>query len=389
MVFQAGVAKVNITPAIGCRMAGYASREHGAIGIRDDIWARALYLNDGKTELVLLGIETVGLARAVIDRVRQRITDKTRIPASHVFIAATHTHSGPDVRSSDLSDIAAHNLATTEDKLVGVVTWAKSEARPARIFYHREHAQCGINRREWRDGRVVLGQDPKKPVYPWVDILTITDAQGKTLAVWFCHPCHAVVMGASNYMISGDFPGAAARLLEEQTKGIAIFANGCAGNINSNPHGADFADVDRLGHYLGAAVMKALLSSADGTRLEPRLASLEHTFTLPADPGSDGIEMTVQAVSIGEVALIGLPAEVFVELGMSIQDQSPFPHTIPVGYANGYQGYVPTAQAFEEGGYEVGARVRYQENKITSAAPAVVVKKSVEALNRLFAQSTR
>jgi neutral ceramidase len=380
MAFEAGVAKVNITPAIGCRMAGYGSRKHGAVGIRDEIWARALYLTDGESSFVLLGIETVGLRGPVVERVRQRVEEQTGIPGSHVFIAATHTHSGPDVRSSDVDPVTANNVAVVEDKLVGVVAWAKNSTTPARIFYHREQAQCGINRREWRDGRVVLGQDPDQPVYPWVDILEVTDAQRKTMAVWFCHPCHAVVMGSSNYLISGDFPGAAARYIEEQTGAVAIFANGCAGNINSNPHGADFAAVDRLGHYLGAAVMKALLSSVDGQELTPKLASLQHAFTLPADSDSTGIAMKVHAASIGDVALIGLPAEVFIELGMSIQEQSPFDLTIPVGYANGYQGYVPTAQAFDEGGYEVGARVRDQEIRITAAAPAVLVEESVKAL---------
>lgn len=379
MTFQAGVAKVNITPAVGCRMAGYGSRTHGAIGIRDDIWARALYLTDGQSNFVLLGVEAVGLRRPIVERVRQRVEEETDIPGSHVFIAATHTHSGPDVRSGDADSVTANNEAVVEDKLVGVVTWAKSLATPARIFYHREQAQCGINRREWRDGRVILGQNPDQPIYPWVDILEVSDPQRKTIAVWFCHPCHAVVMGSSNYLISGDFPGAAARYIEEQTGGVAIFANGCAANINSNPHGADFAAVDRLGHYLGAAVMKALLSSSGGQELTPKLASLQHSFALPAD-SDPGIPMTIQAASIGEVALIGLPAEVFIELGMAIQGQSPFERTIPVGYANGYQGYVPTAQAFKEGGYEVGARVRDQEVRITAAAPAVLVEESVKAL---------
>ncbi|MGI6082058.1 MAG: neutral/alkaline non-lysosomal ceramidase N-terminal domain-containing protein [Limnochordia bacterium] len=381
MPLQASVAKVNITPAIGCAMAGYAGRKHGAVGIRDELWARALYLTDAKNDLVLLGIETVGISADVVGRVRRRVEEETGIPASNVFVAATHTHSGPNIPRSEVDTVTANNVAVFEDKLVGVVAWAKSMAAPARVFYRRGPAQCGINRREKRDGRIVLGKAPDQPVYPWVDILQITDLHGETKAVWFCHPCHAVVLGQNNYLISGDFPGAAARHIEEQTEAIAIFANGCAGNINSDPHGADFDAVDKLGRYLGAAVMKELLSSAEGQELTPSLSSLQHSFLLPAD--SEGIDFSVHAVRIGELALLGLPAEVFVELGMSIQKGSPFPVTIPVGYANGYQGYIPTARAFEEGGYEVGARIRRQENRITADAPAVVVAESLKALHKL------
>jgi len=261
MSFQAGVAKVNITPAIGCAMAGYAARKHGAVGIRDELWARALYLTDTKNDLMLLGVETVGIPAKMVERVRRRVEELTGIPASNVFIAATHTHSGPSIPRSDVDPVTANNAAVFEDKLVGVATWAKSLSAPARIFYRRGHAQCGVNRREKRDGRVILGKAPDQPVYPWVDVLQITDLNGQTKAIWSCHPCHAVVLGQNNYFISGDFPGAASRRIEEQTGAVAIFANGCAGNINSDPHGADFDAVDRLGHYLAAAVMKELLSS--------------------------------------------------------------------------------------------------------------------------------
>jgi hypothetical protein len=64
-------------------------------------------------------------------------------------------------------------------------------------------------------------------------------------------------------------------------------------------------------------------------------------------------ETMVQALRIGEVGLVGLPGEVFVEIGMAIKQQSPFKQTLVGELANDEFGYIPTPQAFEEGSYEV------------------------------------
>ncbi len=49
-----------------------------------------------------------------------------------------------------------------------------------------------------------------------------------------------------------------------------------------------------------------------------------------------------------------IPGELFVEIGLAIRTQSPYPSTFVVGYAEDAIGYIPTDQAFEEGGYELG-----------------------------------
>lgn len=59
----------------------------------------------------------------------------------------------------------------------------------------------------------------------------------------------------------------------------------------------------------------------------------------------------LQAIRLGEGVLLGLPAEVFTEVGSAVKAQSPFPHTLLVTYANGDVGYIPTEQDFEAGGY--------------------------------------
>jgi len=69
--------------------------------------------------------------------------------------------------------------------------------------------------------------------------------------------------------------------------------------------------------------------------------------------GRPEVEVELQAVGIGPAVLLGAPMEVFGELGAAVVAGSPFPWTAVSGYSNGSTGYLPTAEAFEAGGYEV------------------------------------
>ena len=78
------------------------------------------------------------------------------------------------------------------------------------------------------------------------------------------------------------------------------------------------------------------------------------TFPYLTPPLVDGkVACAVQALRIGDVALIGVAGEAFVEIGLAVKARSPFPHTIFLGYTNGCLGYIPTANAYPAGGYEV------------------------------------
>ena len=76
---------------------------------------------------------------------------------------------------------------------------------------------------------------------------------------------------------------------------------------------------------------------------------------------TSGLPLQIQALALDDVALVGLPGEIFVETGTAIAEASPFALTLPVGYANGAIGYVPTSEEVPHGGYEVlDARARHQ-----------------------------
>jgi neutral ceramidase len=63
-------------------------------------------------------------------------------------------------------------------------------------------------------------------------------------------------------------------------------------------------------------------------------------------------EAEVTAIRLGDAALVALPGEPFSTVGAAIREGSPIPHTMVLGYAGGYIGYVPDRRAYEAGGYE-------------------------------------
>lgn len=71
------------------------------------------------------------------------------------------------------------------------------------------------------------------------------------------------------------------------------------------------------------------------------------------------VEMELQAIRLNDVGLVAIPGEPFVKIGLNIKRRSPLPHTFVLGYSNGCLVYIPTAEAFDEGGYEVNSHKNY------------------------------
>ena len=64
------------------------------------------------------------------------------------------------------------------------------------------------------------------------------------------------------------------------------------------------------------------------------------------------VPVKLQALRIGEVGIAAAPCEVFAETGLAIKAESPLPSSFVIELANGYNGYLPTPQQHEWGGYE-------------------------------------
>ena len=431
---MAGAGGATITPPMGFRMGGYGARDHGAEGRHDQLNSHVLFLDDGSTQVVVISSDILGLRAPQVTRVRELVEAATGVPGSNVFLACTHTHGGP-LMYSDFGELGAEHeayLETLYHFMAGAALQAATAAIPVRYGHARREVRLGANRREHQpDGTTKIGVDLEAPVAPWTDVVCFDRLEGGgTLALLYQHAVHGTCLGGDNYLFTADIMGYAMRLIEDQLSGsTALFLNGCAGNINPHPRGT-FALAERHGTRLGAAVLQAVTEIAE-FREEGRLSCVQHAFELPLeDPptldeaerelaeiepeyrqlegahhkswtvsrryfaararaqaarngeaSSGGPAVEVQVIALDDIALVSLPGEIFVETGFAICEASPFAVTLPVGYANGSIGYVPTMEEIPFGGYEVNeARARYQGRCIREDADRVLTKGAVEAL---------
>ncbi len=407
----AGVAKRDITPPVGVDLTGYGGRPSGCTSVHDPVYARALALGDGSATVVLVSLDVLGIDFPVLDRLRDRAAS-LGIGASSLVLNASHTHAGPATqRLRGLGELDAAYVDRFVDLTCEAIEEALDDLAPARVVASRGPARIGHNRREHLlDGRTVLGRNRVGAVVPHVDVLRVTRADASPLATWFAHACHPTTLGGANLAVSAEFPGVAVDAVERLHGGNALFAQGCCGDINPTERG-DFAAVEHNGQALGAAVVAAsgavaaavddislaahveiadlsLQPAPPAHELDARILDAEaaaqrgrdesahrgaqrmldaHVEWLSAvraesygaAPAPTSLPFEVQAVRIGDTAVVTLPGEVFAEIGCRIEDASPFRQTIVLAYTNGCHGYVPTASAYPEGGYEVDNAIRY------------------------------
>jgi len=74
--------------------------------------------------------------------------------------------------------------------------------------------------------------------------------------------------------------------------------------------------------------------------------------TIRFSEAEPSVQLKLQTISIGELAIVAIPCEVFAGIGLEIKRRSPFPATFVIGLANGYNGYLPSPQQHALGGYE-------------------------------------
>jgi hypothetical protein len=395
---------------VGSALAGFAARKGTSTGVHDDLFARAVVLDDGTAAVALVSVDVLALSSEFVGRVRSAIQLRIGVPAAAILIASTHTHAGAVTISTffnpdETLDRGYMSMlaAAIEDAVAGA--WSTRFEARAGVGCARIEG-LGVNRRS-RDG---------KPIDEEIGILKIDDVQGRTRYVVINHACHPTVLGPDNLLASADFPGVTVANIEAALGGGcgAMFLNGTEGDISVGHSselsaigvitpGRTFERASELGRRLAALVLQALpgittsrsltlahdivavklpLKSypppaetaraldaaadrvngfgADQNSPEFRqaksellYASIDHYYARELGRYPNGtLPLELQALRIGDHAFVAIPAEVFVEIGIRIKRSAPLP-TFIVGVANGYIGYLPSRAGCSAGGYEV------------------------------------
>ncbi|MEO6809835.1 MAG: hypothetical protein ABI353_12045 [Isosphaeraceae bacterium] len=388
---KAGAAKADITPPDDLQVVGHVRPTSGS---RDPIRAGVLLLDDGKTTAAIVTFDLIGAGEPLVKAVREVISSKTGTTPENIMVTAAHNHSAPDFNKEE--SWAAEVIA----KVGEAAERAKAGMRPVSVGYGEDKIGFSVNRRKVIDGKAVVRLNPDGPNDRRVKVLRFDDGQSLTpLAVLMhavCHPCFFTWGDEASPPYphgypkkSADFPGEAQRFVEKVYDGqtSALFLQGCAGDIRPNLPGdpyrcADEADIQWAGRDLGSAVVRSLARSLvrEERSKRPTVYKIRCASERVTLPGKDGpLETELMALKVGPYLFLTFPGEPMVEYGFKLeQDIADRAIPIIVGYANGYIGYIATAKAYPEGGYEP------IQSPLTAEAEHVLLKNLNQLADRVI-----
>jgi hypothetical protein len=336
-----------------------------------------LVLENNGTKCALVSLDLCFLPANVKDAVVSRL-GPTAIPASAIFLSATHSHSAPDPLlmhsgnrgpAGELPQFDQAVLDFTSDRIAQAITEANAKLAPARAGSGQKSG-LGLNRN--RRGEKITDDE--------MTALKVTDPSGNTIAAVIDYAAHPVYYGAEMMEVSGDWVGCFEREMEAVTPGaVVLFINGAEGD--ASPNGSDAGTNSEKVQIYAAKLMeptRALLSSIT-TEPNPKLAAWVQSSDLPARSphplfllAAASLKATPEQAKafvnqlmpekvdvcflrIGDALFICVPGEPTAPVGLAAKEMARnkgVKHPAIVALTNGWIGYLVTSEQYKAGKYE-------------------------------------
>src|SRR5260221_5965285 len=263
ILLRAGVARSDITPPIGIAHGNWTAQAHQrAEGIDLPLTCTALAASDGHETILLAEWELLYPPDgAALAEARRRITELTGVPADHIRLSATHTHSGPSLGPPWFeagAEMVAPYLASLADRLAGTCLAAWRSMRPARVAAGRGHSAVNSNRRlPSQPDRPILSPNPDGFSDHQVAAVRIDDEAGQPMAILVNFAAHPTILAWDNRLISPDYPGTLRRVVESLTGATCLFLQGAAGDQDTICDYANQVDAARwVGRQVGLEAVR-------------------------------------------------------------------------------------------------------------------------------------
>ena len=361
--FRAAVVKVDITPKTPQWLMGYGPRK--STGVRDPIFHKVAALDDGGTQVFIVASDLCLFSPTVYAEVTAELKKEMGLEPRQLWWTVTHSHSTPEVGPPGMYDILLKGRSDhpwDRDYHAFVKTQLIAGVREAR---------ANINRRARdADGKISLGLNPDGPTDRQIGLIRLERADGSPLGFIANYAMHGTVLNGTMLQITGDGPGVVASYVEEKLGAPMLYVNGACGNLAPIYTTQDL-NKSHIGEFrvlLGDKILDANRTLGPGTAdtklwlgekwIEtPRKEGLEWTedmkaFAAKTAGGVDVVRVPVGFLRINDTVLWGSPIELFCEIALRVRAESPYRHNFYFGYMNGWLGYLPTAEAFRDGGYE-------------------------------------
>ncbi len=432
-----GFARLDITPPMGVGLQGYSAKRY-ADGILDPLLVTAVCFDDGVKRAVVISMDLIGCSQLIMKDLRPLVAEAIHTDVEGVFISCTHTHLGPGLATPDevLWPGNEFYVSWLMQKVRDVAVFAMEDLAPAtQMSYTRGKTEdvAFIRRYRMKDGSIRTN-----PGYLNPDIDHPIGTPDETSSLLIIKRENAPEIGIVNFQvhpdsiggckISADFPKFVRDTYEALIENSrCMYLNGAQGDL-AGGNLMLTADKCRKGYprarYRGRRRAMSVLDNYDyaeplsGTEIHygqknihvgfnkgrpDQLDEAMRIMKLFREGGPDAIgpesmgmarteiigeadrivrnmtmpdekELHVTALAVGDVVFAGFPGEPFTQMGRDVKAASKFTLTMPVCAANGYEGYYPTQDAYDEDGYEVKTAryVRGTAEKIVATSIEII-----------------
>ena len=404
-MLKAGFARLDITPPLGTPLAGY-QRPRFAKGVLDPIEVNAVALNDGDKTLIMIAADVEGMDVADAKHIKKLIFDRTGIPAEYVVVSALHQHTTYIMKHKVLENLTPAFAEVVYTKFCDVAQMAIDDMQECELSVaEKETAEplAFVRRYILKDGKTVTNPTPKQipeierrcsEADNTVRLLRFKRENAKDIALvnFSTHP--DVVHGEK---VSADWPGFTRRFVEANDPDVSclVFV-GAEGDSNHLDHIGGIRNGYAHSIHMGRVIADTVKEMWDNTvpkRCESISAAVQTVYNKANTEGEELYEeskakliarengtlgynpeieevafarrvvairesmtiyhsLPITVVSLGEIVIVGLGGEPFTEYAKSVREVSGDRFAITFALTNGHQGYLPTAAAFREGGYE-------------------------------------
>ncbi len=309
-VFRAGAAASNVTPPLGLSSAG-SMRDRKGTHIHDELYARCLVLDDGSTRLAIVLIDNCTIPREILDEAKRRVEADTGLPASHMLMAATHSHSAPTVANVFQSSPNEDYIPFLVQRIADGVRRAINQLEPARVAWGNGSLPGEVFNRRWfmqpeglvedpfgRSNDTVRMNPPRAsehlirsagPKDPEISIIAAESLDGRPIALLANYSLH-YVGGVGGGHVSADYVGVFSDRIQELLGAdrldppfVGIMSNGTSADINNinfqepGKRQAAYEQITHVGHAAAEEVHRAYegLAWRDWVPLDAAVKELE------------------------------------------------------------------------------------------------------------------
>ncbi|MCZ7585757.1 MAG: hypothetical protein M5R36_21860 [Deltaproteobacteria bacterium] len=369
--FVAGAAKADITPTDlrHVYLAGFGNNRK-ATHVLDPLYVRCLYVSDDEREFALAVYDLIGLMTPEVVRLREAPGDPS---PDHIWIACTHSHSGPDMLGlwgptpvqglPLLSGVDKRYFSFLTAETARVVRRAKRNARPATVAFNVDRTPKDATTWNIRDRSIM---DHELCVMHFA-----REGSGEAIATLTNFGAHPECLWERNTGISADYLAPFHATVERSLGGISVFVNGALGGMVT-PGIDDAASLEaripfckRYGADLAEIALRAVRDATNATA--PRLEFRHREFAVPLKndllgfirnfgvldrPYADGcVQSCIGLGRLGPARFIGVPGEVLPEFGLALKKRFAGEPTFLLSVCNDELGYLLPAPYFDDDNY--------------------------------------